>query len=315
MAQPTHDDVQAVEPVLTNMLVAYMQGDTRFVASKVFPEVRVEKDSGTYYVFTKKYWFTDELAARAPGSDFGQLGYGVSTATYTTIQYAGAHPIPDEVRLNSQIPMDLETAGVRFLGQKSLLRKEVAFSADFMVNSVWANNDNNSTTDWDDFSAGDPVSDVMTARRTISNGTGMDANTMVMGYIVHQAIVNHPDILDRIAYVQIGNQPNIEANLAAIFGVDNYWIAKGSYTNTNEGQTFSASAIIDDDCLITYTTSSPGIFEASGGYTFAWGGGGGMGSIYRYRDGGKHADLLQHKEQWDQKVVATDLGYLYIDVV
>ena len=36
MAQPTHSEVQAVDPVLTNMLVGYSQADSRFVASKAF---------------------------------------------------------------------------------------------------------------------------------------------------------------------------------------------------------------------------------------------------------------------------------------
>ena len=61
MSQPTHTEIQAVDPVLTNMLVGYMQAQDRFVASKVFPVVPIEKQSGTYYAFTKKYWFLDSL--------------------------------------------------------------------------------------------------------------------------------------------------------------------------------------------------------------------------------------------------------------
>ena len=70
MAQPTSTDIQAVNPIITGMLVGYMQADDRFVASKVFPNVPVEKQSATYYVMTKKYFFSDEIALRAPGSRF-----------------------------------------------------------------------------------------------------------------------------------------------------------------------------------------------------------------------------------------------------
>ena len=117
MALPTINDVQAVDPVLTNMLIGYMQADDRFVASRVFPAVSVEKDSGTYYTMTKKYFFFDDLEQRAPGSDFGQLGFGVSSSTYTTLQWAGEIPLADEVRANSQIPMDLESAALRRLAR------------------------------------------------------------------------------------------------------------------------------------------------------------------------------------------------------
>ncbi len=315
MSNPTISSVQAVDPVLTNMLIGYQQADDRFVASRVFPPVPVDKDSGTYYLVTKKYFFLDELEYRAPGTDFARTDYGVSTDTYTTLQWAVDHSIADEVRANSQVPMDLEQLGVKLLAQRSLIRKEVAFAADFMVNSIWANNDNNSATDWDDFASGDPVANILTAGLTISQNTGLYPNSMVLGLIVHNALVNHPDILDRMKYVQIAGIGAVEAALAGIFNMANYWVAKATYSNTNESAAFSATAIIDDDCLIAYVDPSAGIFGATGGKTFVWQPGGGMGSEYSYRDEARHADVIQHKEQWDQKITATDVGYLFIDIV
>ena len=315
MAQPTHSEIQAVDPVLTNMLVGYMQASDRFVASKVFPAVSIEKQSGTYYTFTKKYWFLDQLEARAPGGRFARSGYGVETGTCLAQLWGLEHPIADEARANNQMPMALEQAGLQWLAQQSLIRKERAFAADFMVASVWGTDDNNATTDWDDFTAGDPVNDVLTARRTISNNTGFDGNSMTLGYIVHQALVNHPDIIDRVKYVQAATLTNVEGALAAAFGVQNYWVGKASYNSANEGQTFSAAAIVDDDCLVSYVNSAPGIMTASAGYTFAWDGGGGTGSIASYRDQSVKSDVLQHSEAWDQKAVASDLGYLFLDVV
>src|SRR5210317_1257454 len=95
---PTVNDVQAVDPVLTNLLIGYMQADDRFVASSVFPPVAVDKDSGTYYIVTKKYNFFDDLDSRAPGAPFPTVDFGVSTATYSTKQYAGQIRIADETR-------------------------------------------------------------------------------------------------------------------------------------------------------------------------------------------------------------------------
>ena len=54
MALPTINDVQLVEPVLTNMLVAYRQSADRFVASRAFPAVSVGSDSGTYPKLTTR---------------------------------------------------------------------------------------------------------------------------------------------------------------------------------------------------------------------------------------------------------------------
>lgn len=315
MAQPTHSEVQAVDPILSNMLVGYKQAQDRFVADRVFPVIPVEKQGFTYYSFTKKYWFLDEMKARTPGAAYARGGYAVGTASGYANTWGLEHPIADEARQNSQLPMALEQAGLQWLAQQSLIRRERAFAADFMATSVWATDDNNSTTDWDDFTAGDPIADVLTARRTISNNTGMDGNAMVLGYIVHQALVNHPDIIDRVKYSQNGLLSTVEGILAQAFGVSQYIVGKASYNSANEGQTFSASAIIDDDCLVCSIASAPGVMTASAGYTFAWDGGGGSGQIMTYREDQIDSDVLKMKEAWDQKAVATDLGYFFADVV
>lgn len=315
MAQPTHSEVQAVDPVLTNMLVGYKQGEDRFVANQVFPLIPVEKQGFTYYIMTKKYWFADEMKSRAPGAAYARSGYNVTTTTGYANTWGLEHPIADEARKNNQMPMSLEQSGLQWLAQQSLIRRERAFAADFMATSVWATDDNNSTTDWDDFTSGDPVNDVLTARRTISNSTGQDANAMVLGFIVHQALVNHPDIIDRVKYTRDGLLGTVEQILAQAFGVGKYLVGKSSYNSANEGQTFSASAIIDDDCLVTHISAAPGIMTASAGYTFTWDGGGGDGAIVQYREEQTDSDILKDKEAWDQKAVATDLGYFFADVV
>lgn len=315
MAQPTHSEVQVVDPVLTNLLVGYQQADSRFVATKMFPGVPLDKQSGTYYIFTKKYWFLDQLTARAPAGKFGRSGYGVSSAVALAQLWGLEHPIADETRSNNQTPMSLEQAGAQWLAQQSLIRKERAWASDFMALNVWGTDDNNATTDWDDFTNGDPVNDVLTARRTVSNNTGFDPNTVTVGYIVHQALVNHPDIIDRVKYVQQATAVNVESALAACFGVARYFVGKATYNSANENATFSASAIIDDDALICYCADTPGIMTASAGYTFFWQDGGGLGVVGSYRDQSVKSDILQHSEAWDQKAVATDLGYFFADVV
>jgi len=320
MANPTINDVQAVEPILTNLLVGYKQSDSRFVASRVFPAVTVDKDSGTYYIFTKKYWFTDEMERRAPGQQYARAEFGIETSTYKTDQWALSYPIADETRANSQVPMDLEQVATRWLAQKSLLRKERQFAADWMITGVWGSTASGSSTagaanyKWDNASS-DPVKDIQLCKRTISNDTGVDANAMVLGYIVHTRLTNHPDILDRIKYTTQANQGNVESALGALFGVSNYLVAKATYANINEADDFASTAIIDDDCLVTYIASNPGLFEPSAGYTFNWAPGGGTGVIKPvFRDEANDSDLIKTKEQWDQKAVATDLGYMLLDI-
>lgn len=317
MPLPTINDIQAIDPVLTNMLVGYMQSDMRFVAMRAAPALPVEKDSGTYYIFDKKYWFTDTMPSRAPGTTFERGGFGVSTATYSTLQYALSHPIPDEHRANNQTPMDLEQSALRLLAQKSLIRKERDFATTAFTTGVWGTDVAGTTnfTKWSDYASSDPVGDVLTGKRTISQATGSTPNQFIMGEIVYDKLLNHPDIIDRLKYTQSATMSGVEGALAAIFGVDQLLVALAIYNTANEGQTASMSAIIDDDALLIFTQPGATMMTPTAMKTFAWNGGGGTGQATMVRDDMTDSDLVKHKEQWDIKVVASDVGYFFSDAV
>lgn len=312
---PTVNDLQLVE-TLTGLLVGYLQSDDRFVADRIFRPLTADYDSGTYAIFTKKYWFLDGLEQRAAGSHFKRSGYGVSSATFTTLQWGLEHVIPDENRANNQTPMSLEQAGLQWLATQSLIRRERAFATDFWANNVWETTDNNSATDWDDTVSGDPITNVRTAARTISQSTGQDANTIAMGEIVYDALLVHPDIIDKLKYTAAATLAQIRQSLAAVLGLENLYVSRAIYNSANPGQSASMAAIIDDDALVCYV--SPGEITnmtATAGKTFVWEGGGGIGSAGMYREPQTKSDVIQHNEQWDQVAVATDLGYLFLDIV
>jgi hypothetical protein len=314
MSLPTGNDVQSVDQVLTNMLVAYMQAESRFVADRAFPGVSTDEDSGTYYIFSQKYWTSDEAAVRAYGQEYPRAGFGTSTDTFSTVQYALSKPIADEEEANNQMPMTLEAAAIRYLGMKAMLRKERMFAADFMATSVWGT-DKTDATKWSDYAASDPVGDMRTAKRTISQTIGMEPNVAVMGEIVEDRLMNHPDIIDRIKYTERADAAALTAALAAVFGLSELLVGKAIYNSANEGQSASHAAIIDDDCLVMYRTPTPMLLEPSAGYTFNWAPGGGLGSILPIvREDAKDSNLVKMKLQIDQKAVSSDSGYFFSDV-
>lgn len=310
---PTINQIQTVEPVLTGILTAYQQAATRFVASRVFPAVPVDTDSGSFLKLTKRYWFRDGLQPRAPGDPFSRVDLGTESDTFKTLQWAADEAIADEVRANSTLPLDLERAAIEHLGLLSLLRKEKQFADDFMKTGVWGTDDT-SATDWDEANS-DPIENLIDAAGVIQATTGFTPNTLVVGAIVDRALMKHPDVLDRLKYTQAATQNNIRSALAAMLGIENYLVAPAIMETANEGQTASYGPIIDDDALLLYVNPAAGWGSVSAGKTFTWQPGGGAGSIYRYRDASRHADVIQHKEQWDQKVIAPELGYFFSDIV
>lgn len=310
---PTINQVQVQEPILTGILTAYQQESSRFVASRAFPAVPVQTDSGGFLKLTKRFWFRDGLQPRSPGDPFSRVDLGTESDTFKTLQWAADQAIPDEVRANSTLPLDLERAAVEHLALLSLLRKEKQFADDFMKTGVWGT-DNTTATDWDD-TTGDPIANLLDAAGVISAATGMMPNTLIVGAVVDRALMMHADVLDRLKYTQAATQGNIRSALAAMLGIENYLVSTAIIESANPGQTASYGPIIDDDALLLYVNPNAGWAGVSAGKTFYWQPGGGLGSIYRYRDESRQADVVQHKEQWDQKAIAPELGYFFSDIV
>jgi len=73
MSQPTSNDVH-VDAILTNISVAYIQEQSAYIASQVFPIIPVEKQSDKYFTYAKGDWFRDEAQLRAPATESAGSG-------------------------------------------------------------------------------------------------------------------------------------------------------------------------------------------------------------------------------------------------
>lgn len=320
MAKPTRTDVRAVDPVLTNMLIAYMNGDERYISLRACPSLSVDSSEGTYFLFEKKYWFDDAAQLRAWGADYQEGGFDMTTATYLTEQFAKKFPMPEEVQADSQVPLSLEETGIKWLRDKMMLRNEREFASTFFTTSVWATDatGGSTSTKWSTYATSDPVADVRTAKRTISQSTAQTPNLFMMGEIVEDKLLNHPDLIDRIKYTDRATVATMREALAAVLGVDEVVVGEAIYNTANVGQTASLSPIIDDDALLVYKNASPTPqkFEPSAFYNFFWEPGGGLGQIKEiYWDPNKDSDVIKAKMQIDYKVVASDCGYFFSDYV
>lgn len=313
MTKPTLSNVRAIaNPLLSNMLVAYMNDDADFAARQVAPVVAVSEQSGTYYTLPSKYQFADQLERRAYGDTFARGGYEFGSDTYATQQWGLEHPIPVELAASFQASTSLQQVGLRWLAGQSNIRKEAAFAADFMVSGVWTTTDT-SATDWD--STGTPVADTLTAKRTVRSLTGVSPNAIVMGEIVYDALLTNADIEGRMQYTQTMTLETIERLLASILGFEILAVSRAIHNVANLGQDADLDPIIDDDALVLRVDPGADMFSASSIKTFTWAPGGGEGEVRVYFADDRKADILQHSEQWDQKQISADLGYLFSDIV
>ena len=311
MAQPTTNDVH-VDAILTNISVAYIQDQKAYIASQVFPTIPVEKQSDKYFLYSKGDWFRDEAQKRAPATESVGSGYSLSTSTYSADVYAFHKDVDDQVRANADSPLNVDRDATEFVTQRMLMRQEVQWTSDFFTTSIWGTD---KTVDnlWSDYTASDPIGDVETGKATILNSTGYLPNTMVLGYDVFRQLRHHPDIVDRVKYTSAENVT--EDILARFFGVDRILVARAIRNTGREGAANAFSNIAGKNCALYYVAPTPGLLTPSAGYSFAWRGvSDGMGAnvgITRFRMPELRADRIEAQMAWDNKVIATDLGYFF----
>jgi hypothetical protein len=314
MPQPTQSQVH-IDAILTNLSVAYMQEQDSFVASKVFPTINVQKQSDKYFTYSQADFYRDQAKVRADGTESAGSGYGLSTASYSSTVYALHKDIGDQVRANSDVPLDPDMDASRFLAHQMLIRQERDWASKFFTTSVWGT-DSTPSTLWS-ASGSTPIDDVQAGVNTVLTNTGYLANTLVMSYAVYKTLRNHPDIVDRYKYTSAESiTPEL---IGKVLDVPNVFVMKGVYNSAAEGASASYAQVGDKDALLCYVAPAAGLMTVSAGYNFVWSGvGGGLGTstaVSRFRMDHLRADRLEIESAWDFKVVASPLGYFFSNAV
>lgn len=318
MPQPTQSDVH-VDAVLTNISIAYAQDESKFVASKVFPIVPVGKQSDKYFKYTKNDWFRDEALRRAETTESAGSGYTLGTDSYSCDVYAFHKDIGDRTRKNADSPLDMNADAARFVMGKILLRQEIQFVSDFIKTGVWGTDvtGGSNFTQWSDYANSDPEEDVETGKEKILSTTGYMPNTLVVGYQVFRKMKKHPLFRDRIKYTTPDNVT--AALIASMLEIDNFFVAQAIKATNIEGATEAYSFVHGKAALLCYVPSAPSLLTPSAGYIFAWTGlDGGLGSAVAtsvMRMDLRKADRVETEAAWDNKLVASDLGYYFASVV
>src|SRR5438046_2504592 len=134
--QPIASDMHVNQP-LSNVAVAFMQGANRFIASQVFPNIPVDKQSDLYYVWDRTDFNRVAMQKRAPATESAGSHYRVSTSPYFADVWALHKDIDDQTRANADAVFSQDKIATEYLTQQALLRKELSFATNFMVTGVW----------------------------------------------------------------------------------------------------------------------------------------------------------------------------------
>jgi len=328
MSQPTAGDVHVNRP-LTNIAIAYFQDESNFIAGSVFPNIPVEKQSDAYWTIPRDSFNRDEMKIRAPGTESAGGGYEVDPDnTYYCHVRAYHHDIPDQVRANTDAPLNADSQAATLVTHKALINREKNFASKYFTTGVWSTNiagvaaapGASQVLRWSD-AASTPIEDIRKYKREMMEKTGYEPNTLVLGQDVIDFLYDHPDIIDRLKYGQTPGRPADvnTSDLAQLFKIPRILVGRGIVNNAKEGAAESSSFIMKNGALLCYAAPNPGLMVPSAGYTFSWTGflaAGEMGiRIKRFRMEHLESDRVEIQSAYDQKVVSADLGTFFSTIV
>lgn len=311
------------------MSVAYMQSQEHFVASKIFPVVPVTKKSDKYFVWDKGDWFRDEAETRAPGTESAGGNYNVSQDNYSCDTTSFHKDVDDETRANADGPVNPDRSATNFVTQRLLLRREKNWLTKFFKTGVWSTDKTGGAAvgggvdfvQWDDYVGSTPRKDIKLGRRTILANTGFLPNTLVLSYDAADALIDHPDFVDRVKYTSRDSvTPEM---IAKYFDIERVFVLKAVENTGKKGQANQMNFAHGKHALLCYVADEPAIDTPSAGYTFSWdyaplpelkGEQNGL-AIRRFRMENLRSDRIEGDISWDDKVVGADLGYFFSNCV
>jgi len=186
MSQPGLNNVHVNRP-LTNISAAVWQEDRAFAFNRVFPTLPVQHKSDDFYKFRLADALRDDMRPRAPGTESAGSGFHYDIETYSVKVYSLHHDIDDQIRANTDSPLDQDVDTTRWLTQQAMINQEKLFASSFLTAGIWGVDFTgvasaptaNQVLKWTD-AASDPVADVSKAKTRVQLLGGLRPNVIVM---------------------------------------------------------------------------------------------------------------------------------------
>jgi len=291
------------DPVLTQVSTAYK--NETFLAEQILPVMPVSKQSGVYFQYDKENLRIPASTLRAAGAPAKEVDFSVSKGTFFTQDHALKEFVPQEIQDQAMTPTDPLTDSTENVTEKLLLDKEAAI-ATYLTSTVniTQNTTLSGTSQWSDYNNSSPINDIRLARQTVKLSVGKTPNTLILGQQVFDALADHPEIIERVKYSQLGVLTT--DLLARLFQIKQVWIGEAVYNSAKEGQSDSLSYVWGKHAILLYIAPTVKIKQLTFGYTFTYG----SRQTERWTDGDRKGTYVRVHDNYQQGIVAATAAYL-----
>jgi hypothetical protein len=305
-----------LDQFLTNYSIVYR--NQQFVGPQLFPDFPVTKQNGRYPIFGFER-FKAYNTERAPGSEANEMpGWRMSNDEYYCDGKAQKELISDELRAQWDLSAQPEVFTTETLADVIDKQREILIFNMIMSSTLIPNTTLSGTGQWSDFNNSDPVAAITNVRSTILLGCTQEPNTLLVGYPVWLQLIQHPIILDRFKSTALPSGYPTDQQLAGLFNVDNFIVAKSLYDTTQQGLPHVLNYIWGKNAILAYVPPAQGQLMITLGTTFRWLYGvpqnGGI-LVKRYRVEERSGDMIEYQTFYCLKLVVPGAAYVFKNAV
>jgi hypothetical protein len=302
---PTGSGNVHIDQVLTNISVGW--SNLALIGERLFPTVRVRKQSDKYYTFGREAWLPEAGDFRAPGTEANEIpGVAVSLDTYYAQEHALQVAVTDEERENADSPLSPDRDGTELVTNKILLGREKAMK-DLVTDATQYATDMTVTLaggqQWNsaNYATSDPITVVKTGRRAMHANVFMEPNVAVIPYQVMSELEDHPDIIERIKYSERSIlTPEI---ISAVFGIPNIIVPGVGIAGD---ASLVPGYLWGKDVILAWVPPRAGLKIPAFAYEFVWAYGGLAQAADRWREEKRKSDIVRVSRRYDLKLVGRE---------
>lgn len=326
-----------VDTLLSNFSVALWQDTSVFVGTRFFGVQNVSKASDKYKYFPQGYMNRSVKTRRAEEGVANSVGLKSSEKSYSCEDDALRIFVSQRKRDNADSEEMLDQASSKVVTESLLLAKEEEFVEKFLTAAKWAKDYTggvdfpvSGTKKWSDPTS-DPIGDIIKERTAfVKRSGGRLPNKGLMTLDVFDVVREHPNVLDRVSGGATTNTPAkvMRQKLAELLELDELVVMQSIVNVANDevvdgnGDPVANNTFVSEGAfLLAHVDTMGGLMSPTAAATFVHSQYIPLGvengpSIRRYAGTpGQKGEYIEAEMSIDQKLVAPDLGSLWLDCI
>jgi len=269
---PTGVNKLHVDKHLTNIVQNLVMTE-QFIAPRVAPIVRVQKQTDIILSWPQEDWFREDNDKRSPGMEANLVGFDVSSLTYHAQNYAlrGAITVEDAANADPMLVMTQREGKAKFLVQKLMINWERRLAGQIFA----AANVGTSTlvgSAFTDRTNSDPIGTIQARMDQQEDAIGWRPNRVLIGNTAWREIARNKNVIDKANKTGVtgGARDASVEQVKALLEVDEILIGQQKYNSEEEGGGNTLADVWGDNVLTYYAPRNASIQEPSYMYSFRW---------------------------------------------